>query len=897
MTLVILRGLFAHKTRLLTTALAVTLGVAMVSGTLVLSDTISQTLGRTLADQNAGIDAVVRQTAVLRTSFGDQRTRLPQAVLSTVTATEGVAAAEGTIEGYAQVVSAGDEPVGEGRDPIGRNWPEIDERNPWVLVDGRPPEGAEEVVLDLWTARAADVGVGERVRLLLATEPRELTVVGIVRFGDLDAPPGASVALFDTRTAQELVGQRRELDAIAVTADPGIDADQLARQLNATLPEGVEAVTATQYNEDQRNEQQAGLALVEQVLVVFSTIALLTASLLIHNTFTITVTQRTRELALLRCLGGSRSQVLGSVLAEAAIVGVLAAGAGIVAGIAIASVLQEVVTAVGFVAPAAGSVLRPRTVVAGLFAGVGVTLVASTVPAWRAARVLPVAALREVAAEKAAVPWRRTAVGIVVLALSGVCLAAGLGLGTASGEPSVVLVGVSGVGVLLAQALVGPALARPASSVVGRAPTGWAIVTAGAIAATAGLFILLGSLVDGFAIGIPIAVGVGGAAALLVPTGFAAFGVGAKLGRENVVRNPRRTASTAAALSLGVAVVAVFLVIADSVKTSVDSAVDDSFRGDYVVDSSRNGLNPEVAEQLDALEEVEVAVGIRRNLARIGEGERSAEAIPAADVTKLLSVIDIGVVEGSAADLGPESMAVQADRARAEGWVVGERVPVEFATTGTHLYEIGVLFEDSGLANTDVLFPIEAFEANFADQLDYFVFIGLAPFADPWLARAHLQETLAEFPAARLLDVDQFKASSAAQVDEVVGLVFAVLFLAVIVALLGITNTLALSVLERTRELGLLRALGMTPDQLRAAVRWESVIIALTGTILGVATGTLFGWAIVRSLADTGVRDASVPVFQLVLAMVVGALVGVAASVLPARRAARLDVLEALATA
>ncbi|MDY7104345.1 MAG: FtsX-like permease family protein [Actinomycetota bacterium] len=896
MTLVILRGLLAHKTRLLTTALAVTLGVAMVSGTLVLSDTISQTLGRTLADQNAGIDAVVRQTAVLRTSFGDQRTRLPQAVLATVTATDGVAAAEGTIEGYAQVVDPSGDPIGEGRDSIGRNWPEIDERNPWVLVEGRPPETPDEVVVDQWTADAAGVGVGDPVRLLLATEGRDMTVAGVARFGDRDSPVETSVVLFETRTAQELVGQRRELDAIVVTADPGVGPDELVERLTTTLPDGVEAVTADQYNEDQRNEQQAGLVLVEQVLVVFSTIALLTASLLIHNTFTITVTQRTRELALLRCLGGSRRQVLGSVLIEAAIVGVLAAGVGIVAGIAIAGLLQQVVTTIGFVAPAAGTVLHPRTVLAGLAAGVGVTLVASTVPAWRAARVLPVAALREVAAEKPRVPWRRTVVGIVALIVSGFFLAAGLGVGRPVGETSVVLVGIAGVGVLLGQALVGPALARPASTVVGRAPTGWAIVTAGAIAATAGLFILLGSLVDGFAVGIPLAVLIAGAAALLVPTGFAAFGVGAKLGRENVVRNPRRTASTAAALSLGVAVVAVFLVIADSVRTSVDSAVDDSFRGDYVIDSSRSGLNPDVAASLDALEEVDVAVGIRRNLARIGEGSPAAEAIPAADVTKLARVIDFGVVEGSVENLGPESIAVQVDRARAEGWVVGERVPVEFATTGTHLYEVGMLFEDSGLANTQVLFPIEAFEANFADQLDYFVFVALTEFADPWLARAHVQEIVNEFPAARVLDVEQFKASSTAQIDEVVGLVFAVLFLAVIVALLGITNTLALSVLERTRELGLLRALGMTPDQLRDTVRWESVIIALTGTLLGVATGTLFGWAIVRSLEDTGVRNASVPVTQLILAMVVGALVGVAASVLPARRASKLDVLEALAT-
>lgn len=840
-----LKGLLARKLRLFTTSLAVLLGVAFMSGTLVLTDTISRTFDALFADVTAGTDALVRGKAAITSDFETLRNRIPVATVDAVRAVPGVAAAEGFVEGYTQIVGRDGKAVGDpgmGAPTFGRNWPTVAELNSFRLVEGRAPAADDEVVLDRYTANEAGVGVGDTATVLVQTGPRQVRVAGIAMFGDADGTLGATQVMFTLTAAQRLVGESGKVNGVAAVAAPGVSQEQLRDRLAAALPGGVEAITGEEFTRENQDTIQQALRFFNGFLVTFAVVALLVGSFMIHNTFSIIVAQRGRETALMRAVGASRRQVLSEVLVEAFAVGLVASVLGMFTGIGIAAGLKAVLAAFGIDIPAGGIVFSGRTVVVSLVAGIGVCVASAFFPARRASHVPPVAAMRDLAVEQTGPLRRRLVVGGAVTALGAALLLAGL---FADSGNKLANVGLGATVVFFGVAALGPVLARPVARALG-AP-------------------------------LPRLRGVTGT-----------------LARENALRNPRRTASTAAALMIGVGLVGFITIFAASTKTSINASIDRAFTGDFVVDSGTfgfGGLSPELAASLKKLPEVRAVSGLRFGSAKV---DGSTQFVGALDAEQFGQIVDLDVSDGSLANLRGDTLAVSSSTARDQGWRVGDTVETTFAEGGTRTLRIVAIFRRADAVALHHVLPLDLYEDTFAAQYDSRVFVSRAAGASAEAARRAVEAVTDAYPNATLQDQTEYKAARAAQINQLLGLIYVMLFLAILIAFLGIMNTLALSIFERTRELGLLRSVGMTRRQLRSVIRWESVIIALFGTVLGLVIGLFFGWALVRALKDEGIIAFTVPVGQIVTIVVVGALAGVAAAVLPGRRAARIDILRAI---
>jgi putative ABC transport system permease protein len=840
------KSLLARKLRLVTTSLAVLLGVAFMSGTFVLTDTIGRTFDTLFADASAGTDAVVRSKAVLQGDFGNQRDRVSAAVLDTVRSVPGVADVAGHVEGYAQVVGRDGKAVGnpgQGAPTFGRSWTTVAKLNPFRVVDGTAPTSDDTVVLDRYTAKTAGYGVGDTITVLVEKGPQRVRVAGVATFGEADGTGGATNVMFTTAAAQRLIGAPGTYDIVAAVAADGVSQTELRDRLARALPATAEAVTGKQYTEENQSAIKRQLRFFNTFLLVFALVALLVGSFIIYNTFSIIVAQRGREMALLRAVGASRRQVLASVLVEAVVVGLIAAAVGLAAGIGIAAGLKGLLKAFGVDIPAGGIVFLPRTVVVALVAGVGVSVASAFFPARRAAKVPPVAAMRALAIEQDVRMRRRTVVGGVVTAIGAAFLLTGL---FREGGNKGASVGLGATIVFFGVAALGPVFARPVSRFIG-AP-------------------------------LPRLRGMPGT-----------------LARENAMRNPKRTASTAAALMIGVGLVGFITIFAASAKTSINESIDRAFSGDFVIDSGTfgfGGLSPDLATTLDGLREVEAVSGFRIAQAKV---EGANKFVAAVDPVQFDKILDLDVAEGSLAALGPGDVAVDVGTARNKGWRIGTEVPMTFPKTGDQRLRIAALYRRSDVGGQYVL-SIAAFDANFNQHLDSSVFVSRADGVSAADARRAVEAVAKAYPNAKLQDQTEFKAAQAAQINQLLGLIYVLLALAVVIALLGIANTLALSIFERTRELGLLRAVGMTRRQLRSAVRWESVLIALFGTALGLAIGLFFGWALVRALEDEGFDKLTVPFGQLVFVVLIAALAGIGAAVWPGWRASRLDMLKAIST-
>ncbi len=843
-TLASLRG---HLRRLLSTSLAVLIGIAFLAGTLVLTDTIERTFDALFADVNAGTDAYVRREATFASEFG-ARPRVQAALIATVAAVDGVRAAEGNIQGYTQIVGADGEVLGNpgrGAPTFGGNWQREPALNPFRLIAGRPPSAEGEVVIDKRSADLGKLSVGARTRVLALGPPYAVTVVGIAKFGEADSPLGASYALFTDEVAQRLVGEPGRYDAVVAVAEQGVTEESLQGRIAAVVPNDVEVLTGTEITAEDQNELASFLTFFSTFLLTFAAIALFVSCFIIFNTFSIIVAQRTREMALLRALGATQRQVLWSLLAESAVIGLTASVLGLVAGIGVSGLLKGLLSALGIDIPAGGTVVTRNTVVVSLVTGLVVTMVSAYLPARRGARVPPIAALRDVAVESSGRSRRRVAIGTVLAVVGAVLLS--IGLTGATAQP-IALVGLGALVIFLGVAVLGPVIARPASRILGA----------------------------------------------LLPR---IQGVAGTLARENAMRNPRRTAATASALMIGVALVAFITIFASSFKASVNESIDKAFTGDFVADSALfgfGGLSPEFAARLNTIPQVEVATGLRLGFVQINGGDA---ALLAVDPETYPKVVDLDIAQGALDDLGTDGVAVSESEAEDEELAIGDPIRLTFAESGPADFVVRAIYTAGDATQpADHVVSIAAYAQRVPAQFDLQVFINIADGVSVVEARAAIERVLVDFPNAELQDQTEFKAAQSAQINQLLNLIYALLGLAVIIALLGIANTLALSVFERTRELGLLRAVGMTRRQVRRMIRGESVIIALLGTALGLAIGLFFGWALVRAAREDGISTFRVPIGQLALVTVIAALAGVVAAVRPARRAARLDVLAAIAT-
>lgn len=840
-----LKSALGHKRRLVGTGLSVIIGIAFLAGTFVFTDTIKRTFDNLFSDVYATTDAVVRSNRSLDVDFGEAvRDRLPDSVVGEVAALPGVEIAEGDVQGFARLIGADGDPVGQEQGPPTFGGVITDsELSPWRLTDGsRLPVGPEEIVVDKGSADAGDLEIGQPVTVIAQGGSRSFTVVGIARFGDADSALGTTWALFDLATAEEfVVGQPGRIDSVLVRGDGSASQEELAASIRSGLPADadLEVITGQAATEEDQSDIEQGLNFFNILLLVFAGISLFVSAFIIYNTFSIIVAQRQREDALLRAVGASRAQVLGSMLIEAVIIGVIASALGFLGGIAMASLLEAGLGALGIDIPSGGVVLKPRTAIVSLIVGVLVTVVAAVFPSIRASKTPPVAAMRDVALDRSGTSKGRLVAGLVITGLGVAGTLVGL-----TGQITMLALGIPllfiGVFVL------GPLIARPVSRLIG-AP---------------------------------------------LP---AARGMTGTLARENASRNPKRTARTAAALMVGVALVTGISVLASSIKASVREIFDEQFTGDFVVSTQAfgfGGLPPTLANELNELPEVADATGVGIGFANVDGDDRQLTLL---DPSTAGAVFDLDFQTGAVEDLTDEGILVSQDRAERDGLAIGDTVPVTLL--GGQQFDLAV----QGIyAKDDLTGPYSVSKGLYAqsgaDQFDFSVFVLTAQGVSEADAEAAITEAAAAYPTGDVQSRSDYIAGQGNQINQFVNLIYGLLGLAVVIAVFGIANTLSLSVYERTRELGLLRAVGMYRAQVRSSVRWESVITALLGAVQGIVIGILLGFAVVYALRDEGLDRFELPFGALVVIIVLAIACGVVAAIRPARRAARLDVLRAVAS-
>jgi putative ABC transport system permease protein len=845
MLLLALKSALAKKLRLFSTALSVLLGVAFLTGTLVFTDTLRRTFDDLFADVYDNTDSYVRSSASLDLGFGEtQRGRIPDDLLATVREVDGVDDVRGVVSSFAQIVAPDGEPIGDpanGAPTFAMSWV-AGALSPWQLAEGGRAPGPGEVVVDQHSADVGDLSIGDDITLLTQTGPHELTLVGTVRFGSVESPGGASVSLLDLATSQELLlGGAHELDAIMVHAAPGIDEATLTARIGAELPDGTEVLTGSEITDETQQTMHDAMGFFNTFLLVFAAIGLVVACFTIYNTFQIVVTQRTREMALLRSVGATRTQVLWAQLLEALLVGVAASMAGLAAGIGVARGLKALMGAIGIDIPGGGTVFEARTAIVALTVGITVTVVAAVFPSLRASRIPPLAALRGVAVDVSGQSRRRLLSGGVMTLIGVVAYIIGL-----AGN-GLEWVGVGALATFVGVFMLGPLIARP---------------VAGALGAPA-----------------------------------AATGITGTLARENAMRNPKRTSRTGGALMVGVALVAAITVIAASMRDWTRDVYDDQFTGDYVASSDLagyGGVSTDLAEEVSALPEVDVATGIRFGAAHVLDEERDVRYV-AVDPSTAGRLFDLGMDTGRIEDLTADGVLLDVDEAAGRGATIGDRVPLTFLDGTTRWLTVQGTYERDDLAGEFVV-SHELHELTGVDQFDTAVYIQAARGVPDSQVLAALDSVVGAYANVDAQSREEYIDSQASQYDQILNLMYGLLALAVLIALINIANSLALSIHERTHELGLLRAVGTTRTQTSSSVIWEAVLVALLGTLIGLVLGTFFGWSI--SVVGRGVElDAFVvPITPLVLIGVLAVIGAVAASVRPAWRAAHLDVLRAIAT-
>jgi putative ABC transport system permease protein len=836
-----LRSLAAHRRRLVATTTAVGLGVAFMSATLAVGATVTTGFADVLARANAGIDVVVRSSVVVGSGDFPERGLVARALVDTIAAVDGVAAVAPRIEGSGRIVGLDGDPVGGGGPTIVGDWIDDDQLNPYDLVEGRAPRAAGEVVIDKAAAAEGGLTVGDRTSVRLP-DPVSVTVVGLVTYGGADSQGSATYAAFSPEVAAAAVlPDPGAVSSIVVAARPGVSQTELADRLGSVLPEGVEAITGARLTDELREQIQGddGEAF-QQALLLFTVVALVVAILTINNTFSILVTQRTRESGLLRALGASRGQVLRSVAGEALVVGLVGSAGGLAAGMGLAAGLLAFMDALGLSTPAAVPALDAGTFVAGFAVGLAVTLVSSLTPAVRASRVAPLAALRDMAVDRSATSrWRARAGALITGA--GVALTI---VGATTGAPLAAAPGA--LATLVGVVVLGPVAAR------------WVAASVGA----------------------PLA---------------ALSGVSGVLAQRNAVRNPRRTSGAGVSLMIGVAVASLFTVAAGSLSRSIDEAVSAQFAGDLViVGEGRGGLSTDLAAALAELPEVVAASPLGSGHVRVNGRDTLATTV---DPATIGSVVMLDVRQGSMRDLGTDRVGVSVSYAVEHDLALGDPVTVAFADGVTRRPTVGAIYANDNLvASAGIVLPRELYLPHTSRPVDTNMLIRLSDGVSEVAGEQATQRVADRFGAPDVLTNDEFTDMIAAEINVLITIVYVLLAIAIVIALMSIATTLALSVHERTRELGLLRAVGQTRRQTRAMLRGEAMVVSLFGTVSGLTVGLFLGWSFVSAFlsVDGFVASFAVPALPLAAVLVLGTFAGALAAVRPARRAARVPVLSAI---
>jgi putative ABC transport system permease protein len=844
-----LKGLLGRKLRTALTAIAIVLGVAMVAGTFMLTDSIDKAFDTIFTDVREGSNAVVTGKSAfdLTEGSGTNSPTLPESLLARVRQLPSVAEAEGSVDGEAQLIGEDGKAIVYGGAPnLGFSVTAGDSRfNPLTLVEGAWPKDGQ-LVVDQSTAEKEHFRLGESIGVQAEGAAQRLRISGFVRFGSVSTIGGATLAGFDLATAQELFRKRGRLDEIAVAAKPDVSDQELVGDLQSELPPTAQVKTASQQAQDDAEETNAFISFLRGFLLAFGGIALFVGSFVIANSLSITIAQRTREFATVRTIGGSRRQILTSILLEALVVGIFASLIGLALGVALAKALFWLFDAVGFTLPNSGLILEPTAVAIALAAGILVSVVASLRPAFRATRVPPIAAVRE----GATLPQSRFArfrvpASILLTLLGFAALTWGLfgpGLSTTA---LLVWMGLGALLIFLGVALLAERLVRPLAAWLG-----WP------------------------------AARIGGAAG--------------SLARDNAGRNPQRTASTAAALMIGLALVTLVAVLASGIVSTFRDAVDELWKNaDYAV-TAQNNFSPlpvSVGEAASTAPDVDAVGNVRAGEARAFNDTFNATAVD----PPTSRIFSIKWKEGSdavLAQLGEDGAFVTEDYAKDHDLTVASPIPLTFANGARKRFVVRGIFEPptGGSPFGPVTISARTWDRFNEQPRNLFSFV-IMKGGQTDANRAALERRLTEFPNAKVQTRSEFIDNQISALSSVLNILYVLLALSVVVSLFGIVNTLVLTVFERTREIGMLRAIGMTRRQVRRMIRHESVITALIGGALGIVLGIVLGALLV---ARVDFIAFTLPVGQLIVFAIAAVIVGIVAAIFPARRAARLNVLEAL---
>jgi putative ABC transport system permease protein len=854
---VTLRSIWDHKRRLVLTIISIVLGVSFMAGTFVLNDSFNRLFDDLFATGNKKIDTQVRGEVLFSASFGggDQRALIPAETVDTVAAVDGVQAAEPHVIAFGagssnRVLDAEGQPIGATQGPptLIESWIDGSELTPYSIAEGRGPTADDEMALNVAAVEDGDFAVGDMVTVATQFGNQEYELVGTVLFGTAKSSAGAISAEFTLAEAQRLAGTDGQINLVVASAEDGVSQAELTRRVQAVLPGDLEAVTAERAAEELSSDVQEGFQFFSILISVFGVIALLVGIFVISNTFSIIVQQRTRELALLRAVGASRRQVLSAVIIEGVFVGLVGALVGLGVGILLA---QGFISAIGddF---ASGVTLTVPTVIRALLIGVVVTLLAAVLPAIRATRVPPLAALRDVAIDRSGASKIRIGFGLAIVLLAAYLLSLGwTGDGTSSVQPLVFM----GAGLLVVAAIVvGPVLAGPSVRIAGQGVS-------------------------------------------------AVSGITGKLAVENAARSPKRTSATASALLIGVTLVALLLVFADSAKASIDKEISRGFSGDFVVMSEGgpfaglSGFSPSITDAVANVPGVDKVLAQTFAQAELtyADGKTVQQFLTSIDTESMEGVLAPRMEEGDVAGLTDEGIWVDVELAESHDVQIGDSMHLLLAGGKELDLTVQGITDDEQVLGYFTI-TRDTYMANTPEPLDAFVFGTIDDGADLETVLADIDGIVSQTPELAVEDREGFIGSIAEQITFIVNFISIMLLLSIIIALIGVANTLSLSISERVRELGLLRAVGMDRTQLKRSIRWEAVIMSVLGTAIGITLAIVIGRSMMKALEPSGLTAFQVPVMSLFLLLVGGALVGTIAAIFPARRAARFPVLDAIAT-
>lgn len=899
------RNIRANLGRLILTTIAIIAGVGFVSGSFILADSVSDTFTNIFENAGAATDARVQVSDL---EFGDDERTLADSVVAEIEAlpetgkvTPIVTLAQ--FRPFVALDAAGEEVVPRGPPIITFSWD--GSTNAIDIVEGTPPQNIDEVAMDAAYATAVGASVGDTVNFVTPQGPRSFRLATII---DFEVTAGAYFVLFDFDSAQVLYDKVGTVDSIELGAAAGTPAEAMIAAVSEILPDDAEVIGQQQLIDNDLEGFNAFIGIFRNALLGFAGIALFVSLFIIYNTFAILINQRLAQIGMLRAIGATAGQIRQSVMIEALLVGIVGSALGLLAGVGVAFLIKQGFQATGGF-PETGTVITKWTVLISLGVGIGATLLSALGPAFAASRVSPVAAMRNEGPSRGSLN-RRVISGGIITTFGLILLGLGLFVG---GQGTKILITELGVGAVLTfvgVALLSVLFAGPIVNFIGRpAVLGGTMAILGILLPvfmftvgkglpgspfSAVLFAikLLVSIVA-IATGISILI----SKATRKPFGLGGSGAGleGRLARQNAARSPQRTAATATALTIGIALISTVATVGESLKATFTDSLASGVQADLFIydQETQSPFSGELAARIREVDGISAVSSFRANEIRIGQDVKGVAAYNTETGT---SLIELNISSGSALDIGAEGVLVYSEEAIAQNFRVGDRISVDFPDGESSDLTVAGIFDDKSVLDSDYVIDIDLLASHISNNDDLFVAAAIAEGADPEAVKAKVSKVTDEFSSVVAQDNQEFRETQEGQIDGLITLINMLLGFALFVAFLGVINTIVLSVVERTREIGLLRAIGTTRKQMRSTIRWEAVIVCLFGAIIGIVLGMLFAAAAITAIPDSVIDTISVPYESVIFSILVAALAGVLAALFPAIRASNMNVLKAIST-